>query len=140
MMTMPKKGCGKVEEITIDWPVRRWTFSHSKNLDYAIALLQENLAEMREPVIGYYTFSSLGNVDKLHKIMPLKKAKNIARFEESFEYKNLEELLKFRQEIEAGKYMLENCLVIGLNSAYRKSQNHYQGNKIGGRKKCEKSY
>lgn len=121
-MVIALKKPRKLEKSTIDvkWPIEGWTFSHVRNIEYAIDLLKKSSATVHNPVIGYYLVRGWGTRDMYHQIIPKEEAERLKKEAGDFRYETLESLLKEMSEIKKHKYRIEKGLIVGLNPSYSK--------------------
>ena len=114
---MPNQNLTNEEHIILDLPIKGSSLlSHLKNINYTVKQLQ---TYSENYVIGYFTMRSMGNKEILHQILPETSAKKLKSEDNHFDYITLDELLKRQDEMNNGKYRLNNKgLIMGLNPAY----------------------
>lgn len=107
------------DSLSIQWPISRWTFSHIRNIEYAVSLLQKLSQKIDNPVIGYYLVKGWGTRDMYHRVLPQEEADQLVVKNNSFQYRTLPDLLGEMSEIKNGKYVVnKDGLIVGLNPRY----------------------
>jgi len=120
MTLMTRKNFKKeldLESISLDLPIKGFSLlSYIENINYTVTQLQ---AYPENYVVGYFTMRSIGSKEILHQILPEIFAKKLKNEDSHFDYITLGELLKKQNEVNNGKYNVNNKgLIIGLNPAH----------------------
>ena len=106
------------EKVMLDLPIKRSSLlSHLDNMDYTLEQIQAYDGD--KPVVGYFMRRALGVRERFHQILPQEVAEGLKKEDKSFAYITLDKLLERRREIEAGKYKMQDGLVIALNPSYK---------------------
>lgn len=117
MVTKDLEGKLDFGRVRIELPINGVSLlSHLENINYAIEQIRAYIGN--HPVVGYFKMRCLGTKEILHQVVPKEIAETMKIEDKNFNYVTIEQLLKRKKEIEAGKYQLTNGLIIGLDPCY----------------------
>jgi hypothetical protein len=113
-----------LEDIVLELPVRIFGFSHLKNIEFSINQLRKYAQKAKtQAVIGYNLVRGLGTREVDYRILTKERADELKRlYHNRFEYVTSEDLTRKMKEIEKGKYLVKNGLIIDLNPKYQSNQ------------------
>jgi len=97
----------------IDLPRKDFSaMSHIDNINYCIQMIIGNGEDI---VIGFFKIRSLGVRSVGYRLMQKKKADEIKKKKDYFDYHSLQDFYMKIKDIEAGKYIVRDSIIIGLN-------------------------
>jgi len=99
--------------------------SHKRNIIYCIKKINNEIKNNqfnKEFVIGYTLQRALGLKEVNYQLLTKEEAEGLKRENNSFGYLTLDELLVRKKEIDEGKYILDDGLIIDFNPVYKKRE------------------
>ena len=104
------------ESVPIELPIKRFSaLSHLDNIDYCIEQIRNYSGNGSTLVVGYILERVCGTREAHHKVLLKKSAEELKKINPRFDYFTLEDFLKEKTDIENGKYIIRNGLIINFN-------------------------
>lgn len=103
--------------VSLQLPVREFSArSHAKNIDYCIKQIKNYSRQINDPVVGYWKLRLLGLRESDYIILSHQQAENLKKENSDFNYHTLNDFLSKKEDIESGKYILnEDGLIVDIN-------------------------
>ena len=103
----------------IDLPIKRSSACcHIDNMDYCIRQLSGYSTQIDDPVVGYILTRGWGAREAHYTILSKENAECLKKTHPQFDYITLDDFVRKREEIEKGKYIVHNGLIVDLNPSY----------------------